>query len=757
MKKDLFELTTYEFVAVLLGISPKLHISIHLKGEDNEEEDEVIGTYEEIRRVMETHPQLLEQFEGKFFDYDMMLDDTETLRYMQHRTNDFDPELTQALLRDFEFNEFMLFDEVACQRPDPKDYALWKKTETFCYYSAKHILEAKCKAYRQQGKLVTAPFEHEGIHSCGVGAVDSLLHFAKYKRKSISNKKLQEDIASFKKDCYKIARGSLSRSEKEKWIIDVVSVLNGTFKIFKNKEIADFVNHSVHMFAVLESAFMSAPELICIKDICIQTGMCDILDEEVEDTPQDGFPSRQELGLVPLTFEEIHLNNELGKNTELRQRNICEQCLVKPCHYQYGRRRFYLCHDDEYKKSLETDRKAQRILDRLLPQEAIEEIVTDSLHSLKSTPLQEILEIFDNSYWLSLIEGYLRKIGDPTAPKLPESENKDEDFVLCDKFLFFPPDCQDEFKRWKPLYDELCGVIERNAGDKVALLAYFADLIQPIKKYSQYFHPDKNDQNSSKMSKVLLRIATCDLNPGIEEIWSLYPDSLYEVQNRPDAKTFTEEEFDDALYRSLYERLRKNRGESRGPSTWAIGAINDLIIKYGTLIDRVLRDSEIGFRLCDIQSSTGIILIEDVTTIDDEITFYWEDNSYQGPVLVEATKDEDRGDSKQERETVSAEAKQNNEIELSERAEELLNKAEGYLVNGHWHNNDKKEYAIFLKVFYCRIARKDWRNNVRWVSLPIRPLADGTTLTVDQLKGALRSYDEPLDGGIRIRFENILK
>ena len=164
------------------------------------------------------------------------------------------------------------------------------------------------------------------------------------------------------------------------------------------------------------------------------------------------------------------------------------------------------------KKSLETDRKAQRILDRLLPQEAIEEIVTDSLHSLKSTPLQEILEIFDNSYWLSLIEGYLRKIGDPTAPKLPESENKDEDFVLCDKFLFFPPDCQDEFKRWKPLYDELCGVIERNAGDKVALLAYFADLIQPIKKYSQYFHPDKNDQNSSKMSKVLLRIATCDLN-----------------------------------------------------------------------------------------------------------------------------------------------------------------------------------------------------------------------------------------------------
>ena len=148
------------------------------------------------------------------------------------------------------------------------------------------------------------------------------------------------------------------------------------------------------------------------------------------------------------------------------------------------------------------------------------------------------------------------------------------------------------------------------------------------------------------------------------------------------------------MYRSLYERLRKNRGESRGPSTWAIGAINDLIIKYGTLIDRVLRDSEIGFRLCDIQSSTGIILIEDVTTIDDEITFYWEDNSYQGPVLVEATKDEDRGDSKQERETVSAEAKQNNEIELSERAEELLNKRK-ISVNGHWHNNDKKEYAIF--------------------------------------------------------------
>ncbi len=89
MKKSLLELNTEEFVAVLLGISPTQRISIHLKGEDVDDEDELIGTYEQISGVLEKFPELHKQFEEKFFDYDMSIDETETMQYLQHRTLSF--------------------------------------------------------------------------------------------------------------------------------------------------------------------------------------------------------------------------------------------------------------------------------------------------------------------------------------------------------------------------------------------------------------------------------------------------------------------------------------------------------------------------------------------------------------------------------------------------------------------------------------------------------------------------------------------
>jgi len=51
---------------------------------------------------------------------------------------------------------------------------------------------------------------------------------------------------------------------------------------------------------------------------------------------------------------------------------------------------------------------------------------------------------------------------------------------------------------------------------------------------------------------------------------------------------------------------------------------------------------------------------------------------------------------------------------------------------------------------------KDWKNNVRWSKLPISPLKDGTLLTIDQLKGAMKGYDEILDNGLRKTFEDLL-
>lgn len=93
---------------------------------------------------------------------------------------------------------------------------------------------------------------------------------------------------------------------------------------------------------------------------------------------------------------------------------------------------------------------------------------------------------------------------------------------------------------------------------------------------------------------------------------------------------------------------------------------------------------------------------------------------------------------------------------LSDTMKSYLNKAGAYFSNGHWWNDNKRHYAIFLKVLYCKVFNKNWDNNVRWVDLPILPLRSGTLLTIPQLKGALRNYDAAADGGVRQTFENLL-
>lgn len=92
---------------------------------------------------------------------------------------------------------------------------------------------------------------------------------------------------------------------------------------------------------------------------------------------------------------------------------------------------------------------------------------------------------------------------------------------------------------------------------------------------------------------------------------------------------------------------------------------------------------------------------------------------------------------------------------LSDKMKSYLKKASDYFSNGHWWNSDKKQYAIFLKVLYCKVFRKEWSNNVRWIELPICPLRDGTLLSILQLKSALRGYDDAKDGGVRKSFENV--
>lgn len=96
-------------------------------------------------------------------------------------------------------------------------------------------------------------------------------------------------------------------------------------------------------------------------------------------------------------------------------------------------------------------------------------------------------------------------------------------------------------------------------------------------------------------------------------------------------------------------------------------------------------------------------------------------------------------------------------VSVSSRLSEYLAKASSLFVDGRWHNNDRKEYAVFLKVLFCIVCFKKWDNKVPWRRLPIQPLQNGTLLSSRQFTEAMKEYDESIDGGIRDRFDRLLR
>ncbi len=96
-------------------------------------------------------------------------------------------------------------------------------------------------------------------------------------------------------------------------------------------------------------------------------------------------------------------------------------------------------------------------------------------------------------------------------------------------------------------------------------------------------------------------------------------------------------------------------------------------------------------------------------------------------------------------------------VSISSRFSEYLAKASSLFVDGRWHNNERMEYAVFLKVLFCIVCFKEWDNKVPWRKLPIQPRQNGTLLSSRQLTEAMKNYEESIDGGIRNGFDMLLR
>ena len=171
MTKELLELSTREFVYVLLGYQPKEKITIIGGDKDNSSDQIFEGTYLEIVDALSSNQFLRDWFEETTFDYQKVLDYTDTVTYLRHRTDHFDSDLAQALLIDIDKIEKQVFAQVEAGFQDKNEFERWKESHTSSYYKAKSFLQSKCEEFRKI-EQISFPSVADASTDGGVNHID---------------------------------------------------------------------------------------------------------------------------------------------------------------------------------------------------------------------------------------------------------------------------------------------------------------------------------------------------------------------------------------------------------------------------------------------------------------------------------------------------------------------------------------------------------------------------------------------------------
>ncbi len=178
--------------------------------------------------------------------------------------------------------------------------------------------------------------EFDGVAFSGIPELDSLLlqtdlrnypdyptyHFFRNNQRFIGR-------------CKEITETSESVAKKEHRLRNLVHLLGHCYTTFKETpRLIDYADYAIFFFSDLESAFLRAPEPICIKKMC--------MDLHYESLLEDGFPDTT-IGKVrkmtkdidsSMSWEEYGLRQHLKNSYDFFTSQACEQCARENCPYR---------------------------------------------------------------------------------------------------------------------------------------------------------------------------------------------------------------------------------------------------------------------------------------------------------------------------------------------------------------------------------------------------------------------------------------
>ena len=159
MKKTLLQLTTREFVALLLGYSPKQEYKVTTHVGNYKYENVYSGSHDQL---IDSLPSALRQSaEEGLFDYRLHLDMVDVFQYLGFRTKDFEPDLASVFIHDMEEHVTSLLEEAKESIQDEGKFESWKSRALDRYKKALSYLQGKCKS--DSSSIITPASEHARV------------------------------------------------------------------------------------------------------------------------------------------------------------------------------------------------------------------------------------------------------------------------------------------------------------------------------------------------------------------------------------------------------------------------------------------------------------------------------------------------------------------------------------------------------------------------------------------------------------------
>lgn len=538
-----------------------------------------------------------------------------------------------------------------------------------------------------------------GAVKCGVREIDEFLEAGRKKVAEYDEEKVERDLKTFRALCIEKAKGTESREAKTAWIVEILTILTEVYYYNVNTEYAQYSYAARRFMIVMEAAFLRCADKICVKDLYMELSMEGIIDFPYTSDPEAVVVPEPDPFNPHTTWGEHLLREEVGSTLKYHEKQRCSKCEKMACRYRFGQ--------VDFAKSLEAAGidASDGIPFPLDPQRPPRAAKGEKEYETLTVTIDGEEEELDSL-------NYVEFCGVKEIDRLLVLDIEDN-----------PKYTDDDFYLDSSSFRHKCKALAESDVSIKVKETWIARVLNVLQEcFCNFCCTDKD----SNLKYVVGFAATLDAT------FLKIPEQICVKRIAQEGETtlvFDEESHEQS------EEGEKNRvamGLDKRP--WEDDFLFD---ELGTSLTYNQR------RLC-----------RDCTIEGCKYRFglkrYFGDVDYDfGTRLPEEPEDE--VGVKEENDTATAPV----EVPLSTRMQEYLDKAAGYFPNGRWHNDERKEYAVFLKALYCKVFFKDWKNNVRWSKLPISPLKDGTLLTIDQLKGAMKGYDEILDNGLRKSFEDL--